>query len=208
MLPLLRESNAGYIGFSLTGRGVLADDAVTREDFSQGDLRRMDAVFAGERHKSALRVRDELSRVGRDFGAGPVQMAIAWALAQEGVVTGLVGPSTQLHLEEDVEAAGLRLEESLLIHLASFLGREEENLRRALKTEIITILGSEITNLNEGASSLIYAFEGLSELNLATDEELVSRIGLVLKIMKGGEGDLSSLESIRKDLLSHVSASP
>jgi hypothetical protein len=47
--------------------------------------------------------------------------------------------------------------------------------------------------------------EGLAELDLAMEEDLVSLMGKVIKIMKSAEGGLSALDAIRRDLLHHVS---
>jgi hypothetical protein len=183
---------------------MLTAVGLTRKDLSPGDIRQMDAVFAGERRRSALRVRDEFKRAGRDIGATVVQTAIAWAISQESVLTGLIGPSTVRHLDEDISAADMELDSSLKESLRSFLAEEGARLAACLEDEIISIIEKGITDVEQGASSLIYAMEGLAELDLVNEEELVSNIGTVMKIMKSGEGDLSALESIREDLLNHV----
>jgi aryl-alcohol dehydrogenase-like predicted oxidoreductase len=205
MLPLLRKTGAGYIGFSLTGRGMLTDSPPAREGLTPDDIRQMDAVFAGERRRSALRVRDEFGSVGRDLGATSTQVAIAWAIAKEGVLTGLVGPSTPDHLEEDLRAAELKLDEAAMNHLDGCLGEEAGRLATRLRDEVVGILESDITDTESGASRLIYAMEGLAELDLAMEEDLVSLMGKVIKIMKSAEGGLSALDAIRRDLLHHVS---
>jgi aryl-alcohol dehydrogenase-like predicted oxidoreductase len=106
----------------------------------------MDAVFAGERRQSALRVRDEFRKVGRDLGATSTQVAIAWAIAKEGVLTGLVGPSTPDHLEEDLRAAELKLDEAAMNHLDGCLGEEAGRLATRLRDEVVGILESDITD--------------------------------------------------------------
>ncbi len=204
MLPLLKRSGAGYIGFSLTGRGMLTEASVERSSLSAGDIRQMDAVFAGERRRSGLMVRDEFRRVGRDLGATAVQVGIAWAISQPGVLTGLTGPSTVEHLDEDIKAAGVGFDSALAGRIDAFLADEGARLAQSLTEEVTNILGAEITDLEHGASSLIYAMEALAELDLATDEDLVSKMGTVIKIMKSGEGNLASLDAIRKDLLNYV----
>ena len=62
----------------------------------------------------------------------------------------------------------------------------------------------EITDVEKGASSLIYAMEALADLDLAADEDLVPKMRSVMKIMKGGGGDLAALDTIRRDLLAYV----
>jgi aryl-alcohol dehydrogenase-like predicted oxidoreductase len=204
MLPLLEGSGAVYIGFSLAGRSMLTGTPVERSRLSPGDIRQMDAVFAGERRRSALRVRDEFRKVGSDLGATTVQVAIAWAVSRQGVLTGLIGPSTVGHLDEDITAGELELDPSVKGHLDSFLREEASRLSASLTEEVVTILGTAITDVERGASSLIYAMEALAELDLATDEDLVSRVGSVIKIMKSGEGGLAALDAIRNDLISYV----
>jgi aryl-alcohol dehydrogenase-like predicted oxidoreductase len=204
MLPLLRTNKADYIGFSLTGRGLLTAYPPDREHLAPDDIRQMDAVFDGERRRSALRIRDKLGEVGRNLGATSAEVAIAWAISRERVLTGLVGPSTPDHLEEDLRAAELNLDKAAWEHLDDFLLREATSLATLLRKEITDILESDITDTESGASRLIYAMEGLSDLDLAREEDLVSAMGKVIKIMKSTEGGLSALDAIRRDLLRHV----
>jgi aryl-alcohol dehydrogenase-like predicted oxidoreductase len=205
MLPLLKTGRADYIGFSLTGRGLLTGDPPARKHLAPDDIRQMDAVFEGQRRKSALRIRDMLAEMGRDLGATSAQVAIAWAVSREHVLTGLVGPSTPDHLEEDVRAAELKLDKASIEHLDGFLVLEADNLATLLRQEISDILETDLTDTETGASRLIYAMEGLSDLDLAREEDLVSAMGKVIKIMKSTEGGLSALDAIRRDLLHHVS---
>lgn len=207
MLPLLRESEVGYIGFSLSGRGMLTGAMVERENLTPGDIRQMDAVFAGEKRKSGLRIREEFRSVGSDLGATTAAVAIAWAMSREGLLTGLIGPSSLEHLEEDLRGADLQLDESARNRLDDFLNQEGARLAKDLNAEVLSILDRHVTDTERGASDLIYAMEGLADLDLVRQEDLVSSMGKVIKIMKSGEGGLSALDAIRRDLLSHVSSS-
>jgi hypothetical protein len=204
MLPLAKAGSAGYIGFSLTGRGVLTGAISGREGMSNHDIRHMDAVFAGERLRSALRIRDRLAELGKQLGASPAQAAIGWALAQERVLTGLVGPSTVEHLQEDIDGVSPEIQASLVGGLDAFLAEEEARLAEALKAEITSILRQQIGDL-DASFKLIYAIEGLAELDLVPEEELVSRIGTVITVIRTSSGEFSSLEEIRKDLQDYVS---
>jgi len=203
MLSLLEESDTTYIGFSLTGRGLLTEDPLERRRLSPGDIRKIDAAFAGEKYRSALRIRDEFLNVGRDLGATAVQVAIAWAISQRQVLTGLVGPTTTAHLDEDIIGAEVELDSPVMAHLDAFLDGEAGRLAAVLADEVRSILAAEITDIQQGGSSLIYVMEGLADLNIAGDEDLVSKVGSVMKIMKSGEGDLAALNAIRKDLLGY-----
>jgi aryl-alcohol dehydrogenase-like predicted oxidoreductase len=205
MLPLVRAMGGGYIAFSLTGRGVLTGEVDGRDGFSEQDIRQMDAVFAGARLKSALRIRDRLAEIGRQIDATSVQVAVSWALAQEGILTGLVGPSTVVHLEEDIEASQLELPASLLVELDGMLAEEGRRLDRSLRREVQSILEKKTTERAD-ASALIYAIEGLADLGLAPEKDLIVHIGSVVKTMRG-EGDIAVLERVRRDLLDYLDKS-
>jgi aryl-alcohol dehydrogenase-like predicted oxidoreductase len=202
MRPLL-EAGCGYVGFSLTGRGILTGAFADRGRLAREDIRRMDAVFAGERLKSALRTRDRLAEVGEKSGATPVQAAIRWALAQERVVAGLIGPSTVGHLEEDLKATEISLGRTLLREFNQFLSAEDARLARGLRTEMASILDRRITD-SSSARELIYVIEGLAELGLAPEQDLIGHIRTAIAILRGGTGDISGLETIRKALLEYV----
>jgi aryl-alcohol dehydrogenase-like predicted oxidoreductase len=203
MLPIVRSSGAGYIGFSLTARGILTGKLAGREDLSQDDIRRMDAVFAGERIKSAIKIRDSFAAAGKDIGATPVQVAIRWALGQEGVLTGLIGPSSVEHLEENLGAADLEIPGSLMTELGSILDNEDRRMAVVLREEIGGMLGGPLSGPS-AATDLIYVIEGVAELELAPEQDLIGHMKMVLKAVKTPEGDVEALEAVRRVLLGYV----
>jgi aryl-alcohol dehydrogenase-like predicted oxidoreductase len=205
MLPLLRSSGAGYVGFSLTGRGILTGALSGTQEISQDDIRHMDAVFSGQRLKAALRIRDRFAEVGAELGATAAQMAIRWALGQEGVLTGLIGPSSVEHLEENLKAGDLEMPDSLKAVLGNVLDEEDERLTGLLREEVGSILAVPVSGCS-AAPQLIYAIEGLAELELAPEHELVDHIRSVIRVMKMGEQDPGSLEALRKELFAYVSS--
>jgi aryl-alcohol dehydrogenase-like predicted oxidoreductase len=203
MLPLIKAQGGGYIGFSLTARGILTGGIVSREGLSPQDIRQMDVVFAGERLQSALRIRDRLAKIGTGLGATPGQVAIAWALAQEGVLTGLVGPSTAAHLDEDLDACELTIPDSVLAELDTFLAGEAVRLDKALRAEIRSVLEKQVSD-GAAVQDLIYAIEALAELGVAPESGLIVHIGALMKVMKTGEADISVLEQIRRELIHYI----
>ena len=72
----------------------------------EGDIRRIGPLFQRERFASGLRVAERFQALGEKYGKSPAQVAIAWVLAQPGVVCALTGPSTIPHLEENLGGAG------------------------------------------------------------------------------------------------------
>jgi aryl-alcohol dehydrogenase-like predicted oxidoreductase len=202
MVPLIRKHGVGYIGFSLTGRGVLTGAVNGRDGLEEGDIRTMDALFAGAKLASALKIKAAFAQASASLGATPAQIAILWALAQEGVVTGLVGPSTVAHLEEDAGASDLEPPASLIRELDAFVASEEARLQGDLRKEVASILKEPMTDVSQ-APKLIYALESLSELELAPEEDLIGCFKQLLAVMHGG-ADAGVLEALRGQLLRYV----
>jgi hypothetical protein len=55
----------------------------------------------------------------------PVQVAIAWVLAQPGIICALTGPSTIKHLKENCGGSGWRLDKDSLENINKILSREK-----------------------------------------------------------------------------------
>jgi aryl-alcohol dehydrogenase-like predicted oxidoreductase len=106
ILLLCREQDVGLIAFSTTGRGLLAGQIGPQTTFEEGDLRRIDPLFQRERLASGLRIAQRFRTLGAQYGKTPAQAAIAWVLAQPGVLCALTGPSTLPHLEENLGGSG------------------------------------------------------------------------------------------------------
>ena len=205
MLPVAKEGGASYIGFSLTGRGVLTGAVESREHLSKQDIRRIDALFAGQRVRSALRVRKRLAGMAEQIGATAAQTGIRWALSQERVVTGLVGPSSLEHLEEDLKVSAIDIPDQLLVEFEDFLSREESGLAEALRREIASILQQGPSG-PDAVGEMIYAIEGLAELDLAPEAELIPHIKTLMKLRSGCSDDTPSLDVIRNHLRRFIDA--
>lgn len=67
---------------------------------------------------------DTLARIAARHGASTAQVKLAWLLAQSPAVLPIPGTSSVAHLEENIAAAGLRLDEESLAELDA-LGDEE-----------------------------------------------------------------------------------
>jgi hypothetical protein len=118
------------------------------------------------------------------------------------VVTGLVGPSTVAHLEEDVQASDLDVPDSILSELNEFVVSDEKRLGEELSREIGSLLGEAITDVSQ-APRLVYVLETLAELELAPEEDLIGHFKQLLAVMHG-QGDAASLEELRGRLLRYV----
>jgi aryl-alcohol dehydrogenase-like predicted oxidoreductase len=124
-LPLCQNHGVGVIAFSVTGRGLLTGKIGPGHQFEEDDIRRLDALFQRERFASGLRVTSKFRALGEEYGKTPVQAAIAWTLAQPGVICALTGPSTLPHLEENLGGSGWSIAADDLDALERFFKDED-----------------------------------------------------------------------------------
>ncbi len=66
---------------------------------------------------------EALNAAARDAGGTPMQLALAWLLARSPAILAIPGTSTVAHLEENVAAAGLSLNEDLRARLEAIGAR-------------------------------------------------------------------------------------
>jgi aryl-alcohol dehydrogenase-like predicted oxidoreductase len=126
LIPVLRELGIGLVAFSPLGRGFLTGTAKRAEEYPEGDYRRGDPRFQGENFDANMRAAAVVEEVGRQRGATPAQVALAWLLHKgEGIVP-IPGTKRRRYLEENLAAASLALAPA-----------EVEELDRALAPEMV-----------------------------------------------------------------------
>lgn len=174
LLPLCRVHGVGAIAFSVTGRGLLTRRFQERPSFEPGDIRNIDPLFQRERLQSGLRVAEKLAELGKRYGKTPAQVAIAWVLAQPGVICALTGPSTVAHLEENVGGSGCTFHPDELEDLESFLEREDAWLEGEQRSSLKQILSTPLPEEPFRAFvDLVYAIETALLLGLTSEREIL-----------------------------------
>jgi aryl-alcohol dehydrogenase-like predicted oxidoreductase len=174
LLPLCQEYSLAGIAFSVTGRGILTGKIRAGERFEKGDLRQMDPLFQRERMVSSLRIADYLAEIGQNYGKSAVQMAIAWVLAQPGIVCALTGPSRIDHLEENVGASGWEINPQDMSELEEYLYDEAQRLSLAQEVSIHNILTSPIPgDVYQAFIDLIYVIETSLQLGLVQENQIM-----------------------------------
>jgi aryl-alcohol dehydrogenase-like predicted oxidoreductase len=179
VLPMCQEHGVGVLAFSVTGRGLLSGRIGPDHHFGEGDIRRIDALFQRERFRSGLRIAGMLKAIAERHGRTPVQIAIAWVLAQRGIMCALTGTTSPAHLEENLAVSGWSLPPDELKELERFLGAEDARLYGAQIKQVAVILKEP----PEGASAmtdLAYVLETLVELRMAQDEDVLPRFQRLL----------------------------
>lgn len=117
IIPALRKLGIALVPYSPLGRGFLAGAVKRAEEYPQGDFRRSDPRYQGT-HFDANRKAAGIVQVTADkLGATPGQVALAWLLAKGGDIVPIPGTKRRSHLEENLGAASVRLDETDIARL-------------------------------------------------------------------------------------------
>jgi aryl-alcohol dehydrogenase-like predicted oxidoreductase len=109
ILPTVRELGIGFVAYSPLGRGFLSGAFKTLDDLAPDDFRRHSPRFQGENFAKNLQLVDEVRNLATSKGCTCSQLALAWVLAQGPDIVPIPGTKRTRHLEENLEAADLRL---------------------------------------------------------------------------------------------------
>jgi aryl-alcohol dehydrogenase-like predicted oxidoreductase len=202
LLPLCQEYGVAGIAFSVTGRGILTGKIRSREQFKQGDIRQIDPLFQRERMEYSLRIADYLTGLGEKYNKTAVQMAIAWVLAQPGIVCALCGPSRIDHLEENAAASGWEIDQQDLLDLENFLEEQEKRLSLDQEKSIKNLLTAPLeAEASQAFIDLIYVLETSMQLGLVQENQIMP-VFLDLYALRDNlnQVDKKSLEDIQTRL--------
>jgi aryl-alcohol dehydrogenase-like predicted oxidoreductase len=109
VLPTLEELGIGFVPFSPLGKGFLTGKMDENTELGKSDFRSTLPRFTPETRKSNQAVVDLLTEIGKQKGATPAQIALAWLLAQKPWIVPIPG-TTKLHrLEENIGAVAIEL---------------------------------------------------------------------------------------------------
>lgn len=118
LLPLCREEGLAVLPWSPLGGGLLTGKYRRGEEPPQGS-RAADATPAASTMRNRLEVErnfavaDEVAKVGAEAGRTPAQVALNWVLHREGVTAPIVGARTLEQFDDNLGAAGWRLDPEL-----------------------------------------------------------------------------------------------
>jgi aryl-alcohol dehydrogenase-like predicted oxidoreductase len=109
IVPAARALGIGIVPYSPIGRGLLAGALTSPEQLSPDDFRRSHPRFAGENLERNLALVGRVREIAEEVGCTPVQLALAWVLAQGEDVAPIPGTKRARYLEENVGAADVTL---------------------------------------------------------------------------------------------------
>ncbi len=115
ILPTVRELGIGFVAYAPLGRGFLTGRFRRPEDVA--DSRKNHPRFKGENLSHNLALVERVERIAAEKGVTAGQLALAWVLHRGDEVVAIPGTTRRAHLEENVAATELGLDDGELARL-------------------------------------------------------------------------------------------
>ena len=142
MLAACRELGIALVAFSPVARGFLCDAVHDVTTLEAKDIRRTMPRFDAANHARNLQLLPAYRVLAREAGCTPAQLALAWLLQRGDNVIPIPGTTRVDHLQEDLAAADVRLDEGLVGRLEALVNqhtvagnRYSEQANREVDTE-------------------------------------------------------------------------
>ena len=123
VLSTCRELEITFVAYSPLGRGFLSGTIKDIEKLSANDWRRTNPRFQGENLDRNLQLERRIEELAAEKGCTPSQLALAWLLAQGDNMVPIPGTKRQQYLEENAQAAKLKLNPQDLARIDQALPR-------------------------------------------------------------------------------------
>ena len=109
------------MAYSPLGRGFLTGQFKSLDDLPADDYRRNAPRFQGENFRKNLELVKKVEELAAAKGCTPGQLALAWVLAQGEDIVPIPGTKRAKYLDENLEAANIRLTPDDLAQLDGIL---------------------------------------------------------------------------------------
>jgi aryl-alcohol dehydrogenase-like predicted oxidoreductase len=116
VLEACRELGAAFIAFSPLARGFLCDALHDVSTLDAKDIRHAMPRFSPDNYAANLKLLAPYKALAREAGCTPAQLALAWVLAQPGVVT-IPKSSSRERVKENFGALEVKLSPQILADL-------------------------------------------------------------------------------------------
>ena len=123
VLPACEELGIGFVPFSPLGRGYLTGKIDEKTTFASIDIRSRLPRFTPQALKANRVVIDLLARIGKQKGATPAQIALAWLLAQKPWIVPIPGSRKLERLDENIGALAVELTSDDLREIKSAISK-------------------------------------------------------------------------------------
>jgi aryl-alcohol dehydrogenase-like predicted oxidoreductase len=117
ILPTLEELGIAFVAYSPLGRGLLTGRIRQAADLPENDWRRGVPRFQGENLRRNVELIAPVEEIARRRGVGVAAIALAWLLGRGDDVIPLVGTTRAEHVERNLEALDVHLDEAELTAL-------------------------------------------------------------------------------------------
>jgi len=118
---ICRELGIAFVSYAPLGRGFLSGTIKSAGDLRDGDRRHAHPRFSAESIEANVDKLTVLTDVAVELGASTSQVALAWVLSRHPFMHSIPGTTSTTHLEENVAAADISLNDAQLARLdASF----------------------------------------------------------------------------------------
>ena len=120
LIPMARELGLGVTPWSPLAQGVLSGKYTQSDldgDSAPGEGRHERNKTNGRLNARTLAIANEAKAIAAELGASTVQVALAWLLAQPGVVSPIVGARTSAQLEDSLGCFDVNLSPEHLARL-------------------------------------------------------------------------------------------
>jgi aryl-alcohol dehydrogenase-like predicted oxidoreductase len=111
ILATVRNLGIGFVAYSPLGRGFLTGQIRCFEDLPPDDYRRHTPRFQGENFEKNLEWVARIEEIAAGKGVSAAQVALAWVLAQGDDIVPIPGTTRREHLEENLAALEIVLNE-------------------------------------------------------------------------------------------------
>jgi aryl-alcohol dehydrogenase-like predicted oxidoreductase len=109
VIPTLEELGIGMVPYSPLGKGFLTGAMDDKTELKSNDFRSTLPRFTPEARKANQAVVDLLTKIAKQKGATPAQIALAWLLAQKPWIVPIPGTTKLSRLEENLGAVEVQL---------------------------------------------------------------------------------------------------
>lgn len=115
LLQVCRELGIGIVAYGVLSRGLLTGELPSH--FAPSDFRAHAPRFGGENLDANKKRVALLQEMAKNKGCTASQLALAWVIHQGADILPLFGTTKQIHLNENIEAAAIKLTSEELAYL-------------------------------------------------------------------------------------------
>ena len=139
VLDTCRELGIGFVPYSPLGRGLLTGTISKPDQLDTDDWRRAQPRFQAANMETNAALIAMLERLAADKQVTAAQLALAWVLHQGDFIVPIPGARKIKHLEQNTEAAGIRLTPAEISKIGDALSPERVAGKRSSEPSLALI---------------------------------------------------------------------